>query len=174
MSGLRWLDAYSGQSVDELIAFASQYRVDSIVLAFDQALQQMAERIGLAQLNEVELTIVAVEALEREVNNGGYHQFFLNTPEYAPFVVAALKRIRCPKTSDISASAISLLGLGQQFTTNQIQMALNEDIAGDLIKILYDQCDRPYYDCDEPITDRLFAFICTHRSSIRLQMDDAR
>jgi hypothetical protein len=174
VSGLRWLDAYSGQSVDELIAFASQYRVDSIVLAFEQALQQTAERIGLSRLNEVERTILAVAALEREVNNGGYHQFFLNTPEYAPFVVAALNRIRCPKTSDISASAISLLGLGQQFATNQVQMALDKDIGGNLIDVLHDQCDQLYYDSGEPIADRLFAFVRTHRSSIRLQMYDGR
>jgi hypothetical protein len=174
MSGLRWLDGYSGQSVDELIAFASQYRVDSIVSAIDQALQQTAERIGLSQLNEVELTIVVVEALDREVNNGGYHQFFLNTPEYAPFVVAALQRIRCPKTSDISASAISLLGLGQQFATNQVQRALDKDIGGHLIDVLSDQCDQLYYDSGEPIADRLFAFVRTHCSSIRLQMYDAR
>ena len=93
MPELKWLEGYSGQGVDELIAFASEYRVDSIVLAFEQALQQSTHRIGLSKLHEAELTILAVEALEREVNNGGYHQFFLNTPEYAPFIVAALQRI---------------------------------------------------------------------------------
>jgi hypothetical protein len=81
VSELKWFDAYSGQSVDELIAFASQYWVDSIVLACEQAFQQTAERVGITRLNKTELTVLAVEALEREVINGGYHQFFLNTPE---------------------------------------------------------------------------------------------
>lgn len=110
MTELKWLDGYSGQSVDELVALASEYRVDSIVLAFEQAIQQTTDRDSLSRLNEAELAILAVESLEREVNNGGYHQFFLNTPEYAPFVVAALERIGCPKTANISALAISLLG----------------------------------------------------------------
>jgi hypothetical protein len=171
---LKWLDAYSGQSVDELIAFASQYRIDSIVLAFEQALQETAERVGHTLLNEAELTVLAVEALEREVNNGGYHQFFLNTPEYVPIVVTALKRISCPKTADISASAISLLGLRRPFTADQVQAALDKDLDGKLIETLSDQYDQLYYDSGEPIADRLFAYVRTNRSSIRLQKCDAR
>jgi hypothetical protein len=171
---LKWLDAYSGQSVDDLIACASQYRIDSIVLAFEEALQQMAERIGLSQLNEAELTILAVEALEREVNNGGYHQFFLNTPEYAAIIVAALKRIDCPKTASTSVSAISLLGLRQPVTASQVEAALARDRSGKLIEILIDKCDRLYDESGEPIADRLFAYERTHRRSIRLPKSDAR
>lgn len=168
MAELKWLDGYSGQSLGELVALASEYRVDSIVLAFEQAIQQTTDRDGLSRLNEAELTILAVEALEREVNNGGYHQFFLNTPEYAPFVVAALKRIGCPKTADISALGISLLGLHQPFTVDQVEAALDGDPDGRLIEVLIDRCDGPYYDSGEPIADRLFAYISTHRDSIRL------
>ena len=168
MTELKWLDGYSGQSVDELVALASEYRVDSIVLAFEQAIQQTTDRDSLSRLNEAELAILAVESLEREVNNGGYHQFFLNTPEYAPLVVAALERIGCPKTANISALAISLLGLQQSFTTEQVEAALDRDPDGKLIEVLIDRCDGPYYDCEEPIADRLFAHISANRGSIRL------
>lgn len=168
MAELKWLDGYSGQSVGELVALASEFRVDSIVLAFEQAIQQTIDRDDLSQLNEAELTILAVESLEREVNNGGYHQFFLNTPEYAPFVVAALKRIGCPKTVHISDLAISLIGLRQPFTAKQVEAALDRDPDGKLIEVLIDQCDRPYDDSGEPIADRLFMYISTNRGSIRL------
>ncbi len=174
MADRKWLDGYSGQSVDDLIALASRYRVDSIVLAFEAALQPMAQQSGLSRLNEAELTILAVEALEREVNNGGYHQFFLNTPEYAPLIVAALQRIGCPKTAGLSASAISLLGLTQPFTASQVQAALAQDRSGELIEILIDKCDRPYDESGEPIADRLFAYVCKQRLSVRLPQSDAR
>lgn len=169
MAELKWLDGYSGQSVAELVALASEYRVDSIVLAFEQVLQQAVDRDGISQLNEAELTILAVESLEREVNNGGYHQFFLNTPEHAPFVVAALERIDCPQTARISALAISLLGLRSPFTARQVEAALDRDPDGKLIEVLIDQCDRPYDDTGEPIADRLLAYISKNRSSIRLE-----
>jgi len=168
MPELKWLEGYSGQSVDELVALASGYRIDSIVLAFEQALLQ-----ATIPLKEAELTILAVESMEREVNNGGYHQFFLNAPEYGPLIVDALKRINCPKTADISATAISLLGLREPFTASQVEAALGRDPGGKLIEILVDRCDRPYDDTGEPIADRLFAYIRANRGSIRLRNDDA-
>ena len=46
MSDLKWFDQYSGQSTDELIALEGQYRTDSLLLAFEEALQHKASRIG--------------------------------------------------------------------------------------------------------------------------------
>ena len=34
MSELKWLERYSGESVEELIGLAGRYRVDSLVLVF--------------------------------------------------------------------------------------------------------------------------------------------
>jgi hypothetical protein len=45
-AGLNWLDEYSGQTVDELLALEGEYRLDSLVLAFEQALDQKTERAG--------------------------------------------------------------------------------------------------------------------------------
>lgn len=167
----KWLDGYGGQSVDELVALASEYRIDSIVLAFEDAIQRTTGRDNLSGLSEAELTILVVESLEREVNNGGYHQFFLNTPEYAPFAVAAMTRIDCPKTAEISARAVSLFGLPQAFTAGQVEAALAKDPDGKLVEVLVDECDGPYYDSGEPIADRLFAYIGANRGSIRLPQD---
>ncbi len=78
MPDLQWLDGYNGESVDELIALEGKYRTDSLVLAFEQAMDQKEARVGEDKLTAEEHVILAVEALEREVNNGGYEQFFLN------------------------------------------------------------------------------------------------
>lgn len=152
MAEQKWLDGYSGQSVDQLIALAADHRIDSIVLAFESALMQRADPEDLSALNEAELTILAVESMEREVNNGGYHQFFLNTPEYAPHLVAALQRIGCPKAAAISAKAI----------------ALHNDAQGKPSETLHEQCDSAYYENDEAIADQLFAYIRATRRSIRV------
>jgi hypothetical protein len=94
MPDLQWLDGYSGESVDELIVLEGKYRRGSLVLAFEQAMAQKAARAGEDSLTADERTILAVEALEREVNNGGYGQFFLNSREYASIIVDALGRRR--------------------------------------------------------------------------------
>jgi len=81
-----FLDQYDGQSVDELIQLQKTYRIDSIVLAFEAALDSRKEKGE--KLSEVELTILAIEAFEREINNGGFSQFFYNSSvEYTPIIV---------------------------------------------------------------------------------------
>jgi Domain of unknown function (DUF4375) len=168
MDDLKWLDGYAGQGVDELIALASEYRIDSIVLAFEQALQEKAERVRLSGLNEAELTVLAVEALEREVNNGGYHQFFLNAPEFASYIVVALDRIGCPNTAKISQAALTHLGVPQPLTTAQVQIALDQDTEGNLDSILSEHCDPLYYNSGESIERRLFEFVRANARAIGL------
>lgn len=96
MPNLPWLE-YAGQSTAALIAAKETHRIDSILCAFEQAVQRKLE---LEQaLSEEEMLILAVEALEREVNNGGYHQFFVNSPQFAgsiaDFLQYRLRARRC-------------------------------------------------------------------------------
>lgn len=65
----------SGQTVEQLLSLEGKSRIDSLVLAFEQAISQKAERTGNEGLSYPERVVLAVEALEREVNNGGYAQF---------------------------------------------------------------------------------------------------
>jgi hypothetical protein len=46
MRELPWLNAYSGETVDELLALEGKYRIDSLVVAFEQAMDQKAARVG--------------------------------------------------------------------------------------------------------------------------------
>jgi hypothetical protein len=68
--GPKFLEGYSGQSTDQLLSLEADYRTDSLVLAFEQAIIQKAERNGVKSLSDEERIVLAVEALEREVNNG--------------------------------------------------------------------------------------------------------
>jgi hypothetical protein len=99
--------------------------------------------------------VLAVEALEREVNNGGYDQFFRNpSRQFAPTVVGALQRIGCNRTASITQRAIKALGL--------------EDLTLDAIETVakLNRCDDAYYKDAEPIADRLFAFIKANQVAI--------
>ena len=143
MSG-DFLESYGGQTTEQLIALDKRYRIDSLVLAFEQGIQQAA---GKRPLTQEENYVLAVEALEREVNNGGYSQFFSNSSnEWADTVVAALRAIGCPNTADISAKAVA---------NREDEKALSE-------------CDDRYYANDEPIADRLFDWIKRNRAQIKL------
>src|SRR5271170_6604926 len=112
MAKLPFLKSYSGQTAEQLLSLEGEYRIDSLILIFEEALLKKAYRHGDSALSAEENVVVAVEALEREVNNGGYSQFFENSSqEYAPIIVPALIRIGCPKTAEITQRAIESLHL---------------------------------------------------------------
>lgn len=165
MKDLPFLDGYAGQSVDELIALESTHRIDSILMAFDQALGQKEHREGRPALSTEEVTIMAVEALQGEVNNGGYEQFFQNTSvEYAPDIVAALQRIDCPECARITQKAIDALQL-PTLTVEKIEMTMEED--DEERDEIMEACDDEFFEYPDPIEEKLFAFIKANRGKIR-------
>ena len=88
MAELKWLEEYSGQTVEQLLLLEGEYRLDSPIVAFHQGVDQKAAREGDDALSSEGQIILAIETLEAEVNNGGYAQFFLNySQEYASIFV---------------------------------------------------------------------------------------
>jgi hypothetical protein len=165
-SELEWLEGYSHQTAEELLALEGKYRIDSLVLAFEQGIMQKVERDGVQTLTKEERVVLAVEALEREVNNGGYDQFFVNSSrEFAATIVGALQRIGCRKTATITQRAIEALG-----TTDLTVESIEAIMAGDDEQRLtnFNRCDDSYYKSGEPIADRLFVFIKANKVNVRL------
>jgi hypothetical protein len=158
-----FLSGYDGQSIRELIAMKDNHRVDSLVLAVEQALYSKPE----PELSEAEWVVLAVEALEREVNNGGYHQFFTNSSHvHTARIVRALELIGCPKVAAITADAIVVLSLPPQYeagTVEQVALELSDDN-----RDMLGECDSRYYENDEPIADHLFAYIEQHQQEIQI------
>ncbi len=161
MTALKWLDGYAGQTVDELIALAETHRTDSIVLAFEQAMDQKAARVGMEKLSPEERMILAIEALERAVNNDGYNSIFINSArEHVPIMVDALLRIGCPKTAEITKTAIQI---------EQNDPFIDEHgawITNEARDTALERCDQFYYQGPENIEESLFAFIKANRSKI--------
>jgi hypothetical protein len=124
MYDLKWLEGYSGQTTEELIDLEGEYRTDSLVLAFEQALDQKAARVGLEGLTEEERVVLAIETIEREVNNGGYGQLFTNSSEYTPLFVSALHDIGCPEVAELTEQAIAALGIEGPITTEAIDRVM--------------------------------------------------
>jgi len=158
--GKKWLN-YSGQSVQELLSSEAQYRTDSLVLGFEEAIQNKAKQKGEHSLSEEERFVLAVEALEREVNNGGYEQFFTNSSRlFAPIIVRALQGIGCPVTAAISQTAIDALGISE-LSAEAIETVMRKTDSNLAAKL--QECDETYYSGSEPIADQLFAYIKANR-----------
>jgi len=163
----KWLDEYSGQTTEELIALEGKCRTDSIVVAFEQALDQKEARVGREGLTEEERIVQAIEALEREVNNGGYDQFFINTKEYAPLAVAALNRIGCAKAAKLTQEAIDLLGIEGPLTVETVERVMEE--ADEALEERLGECDERYYQVAGDLAGPLLEFIKRHSDKITLK-----
>jgi len=157
-----FLESYDGQSTDELIALEGRFRVDSIVLAFESALD------GKDDLSTAERVVLAVEAIEREVNNGGFNQFFVNSSrDFSPNIVESYNLIGCPQTAALCQKAISLLGVEDLFDSDALEDAACE--ADDGLMERFNALDETFYaGAEEPIANKLFEFIKRNRNEISL------
>jgi uncharacterized protein DUF4375 len=164
MAAPKWLDRYSGESTDALIALENEYLLGSIVLAFEEALDQKATRLGMDSLTAEERVILAVEALEREVNNGGYSQFFFNSNKYAPMVVDALHRIGCPEAASLTRRAIDIVG---DPTTLSHSYQIGIELTPEQDEAL-GRCDTEYYRVIGGLAGPLFQFIKSEHGQILL------
>jgi hypothetical protein len=167
MTDLKWLDGYSGQTTDELLALAAEYRTDSLAVAFEEAVQQKGEALGTQNLSTEETVILAVEALEREVNNGGYYQFFCNSSnEFAGVAVSALRRIGCETVAKLTERAITSLGLEGPPTVEAIEAVVHED--NEALEDALGDCDQEYYEVAGDLANPLLKFIKDNRAKIVL------
>jgi hypothetical protein len=154
----------AGKSVDELLAIANGNEID-FLQALEMTIQQKSERVGVDDMTEEEILVLAIEALEREVNNGGYSQFFVNSSrEYTPIIVHALLRIGCPKTAEITKSAIAAVGF-QGLAPMALAEALNAYSGADNQEL--DDCDQLYYRAGENIGGKLIDFVKDNKNAIQ-------
>ena len=154
----------AGKSVDELLAITNGNEIE-FIQSLEMAIQQKAERVGVDDMTEEEIIVLAIEALEREVHNGGYSQFIVNSSrEYTPIIVHALLRIGCSKTAEITKSAIAAAGF-QGLTRMALAEALNAYSGADNQEL--DECDQLYYRAGENILGYLIDFVKDNKSAIK-------
>jgi hypothetical protein len=151
MASLPFLGSFTGSSIDKLLTLEHRFRIDSLVLALEQRLLDRMEEEGLDAMTRVERDILAVCALEREVNDGGFAQFFLNEEEWAGEAVGALNRIGCETSAGLTQEAIDATVT-----------------AGDDLYDALEPLDQRFYESPDDITARLFAYIKTNRSDVGL------
>jgi hypothetical protein len=104
----------------------------------------------------------SIWAVESEVNNGGFSQYFLNSSaETASFVAQALDTIGAPKTADICRRAVErAFPDGLPATANEISSTA-VDFSDDLLAGL-DALDREFFAYPHGLTDLLFGYVCSH------------
>ena len=161
MGELPWLYSAEGRSIAQLLALEGTYRMDSIVCVVEQGIGQ---RRGLT---EAEKVVLAIAAVEREVNNGGFSQFFFNSSRvYAYEAAGALRAIGAPKTAELFEKALALVTSGKKVEVDNLRLCAAE--ASDEVDDGLDDLDAEYYaGVEEPLSEKLFQYIKRNQADIR-------
>jgi hypothetical protein len=111
------------------------------------------------KLTRQEKTIEYIEELEREVNNGGFSQFFFNTSgNYTNGVIQALKDVGSTKFLKIVESAISQFPNSEVPKDRQQRQVLLANIE---IKAnpVWDKLNNEFYKYEEDLYGLMLAYI---------------
>src|SRR5205823_2220762 len=98
---------YSGETANELFSYPPKDQEVSLVQAFREGIQRKAARKGKRAVSHEEQTVLAVTALDQEVNNGGYDQY---PQKFVPDVCSdrgeSLLRVGCKRQARIAKRAL--------------------------------------------------------------------
>lgn len=131
---------------------------DKIIAIGELIDNKIGDSNSLENLSDSEKTVLYVNILEREVNNGGFGQFFYNSSgQYAHEILGAYQKIEAYKTADIINRAINLfptLPVPKNWETRQdIVLEIDSD-AG-----LWNELDNEFYKYEDNISDLTIKFV---------------
>jgi hypothetical protein len=104
----------------------------------------------------------AIWAVESEVNNGGFSQYFFNDGgESAPFVVEALDVVGAPKTAAICKRAIAAAFPSGLPGKSQAIRSAAADFSDEVMESL-EPLDQEFFSYPHNLTELLFDYVSQH------------
>jgi len=134
---------------------------------------ELADRVedgesGLDSLNEYERTILVTQALEGEVNNGGFLQFFDNSlSALAGEAEAAFRRIGAKKTAAICRRALKLFPQGLPADWEERRAYLDEHVT-EAVEEKLEKCDDAFYRYEDDLEALNVAYVREHMDQFDL------
>ncbi len=118
----------------------------------------------LGKLNDSQKILFYVEALEFEVNNGGFDQFYFNSNgDFSNEIPKALKQIGAFKTAELVKKANAVFNQELVPIKRNKRQNIMEKIA-DQSEVIWNQCDEEFYSNEENLSQLLFEFVLAHKT----------
>lgn len=142
-----------------------------IVIAIDEYLNEKSE-FGekIEKLNSSQKTVLFVENLEREVNNGGFNQFYFNSSgDFSTETLDALLKIGAKKTAEVLKIANSEFPNGIIPKDREQRIKIMEQIE-DKSNEIWNSLDDKFYTSENEIdnlTDLLITFIKSNKKDFK-------
>jgi hypothetical protein len=115
------------------------------------------------RMSPAERIFYLCQTVEKEVNNGGFDQYYLNYGNYANDTPDALRAISAAKTAELVDRANSLFTDGIPQNMKERQKKLERFRTEENIKRL-SECDTAFYKYEEDLTELNYNYVMANRS----------
>jgi Domain of unknown function (DUF4375) len=157
-----------GDTIDELLANEGAVENYKIILALEYNIDKKAKLKGNASLSDLEKQIVAISGLQREVNNGGFDQYFYNSAgNNAAYALAGLSEMGAVQTNSLLKKAVAEFPSSQVPVNREKRYALMVTI-DEKSGPIWSALDTEFYQLSEPIDDLLLQYIKKNKDDISL------
>ena len=138
------------------------------IMTLDQRLQEATNHgTKIDSLSDSQKTFLFVENLEREVNNGGLHQFFWNSSgNYAHETVEALKTIKANKTADLLTKANATFP-NEAVPKNRMERQETQLLYEKKIEPELEKLDQEFYKYPDNLSNLLIDYVKDHQKDFQ-------
>jgi hypothetical protein len=145
-----------------MISEAATVNKNAILISLSESEKTKFGKEDFARQSVPQKVFSAIWAVESEVNNGGFSQYFLNdSAESAWFVVEALETIGAPQTAGICQRAIAAAFPAELPQTPASVRSDAADFSDETLEKL-EPLDQEFLAYPHNLTDLLFAYVSEH------------
>lgn len=123
---------------------------------------------NMGNLNEEQRVFYITQALEMEVNNGGFSQFFFNSDGcFGNELVSSFEKIGAMKTAEICKKAISIYGDKVPTDRDEREAVLTPDDEKEEERIeeILNECDDAFFEYEDNLLELNYQFIINNKES---------
>ncbi len=151
-------------TIDDVLAIDDP---TSFAIALSNLVFPRWDRDGYEALTQPERVAYCVDALEREVNNGGFQQFFANSSgDTASDTLAALEALGAAGAADLVRRAIAVFPNAQPPVDREQRLDLLEQLPGEAADT-WSQLDGEFCRYPDDLPALLRQYVGQHRTGFR-------
>ncbi len=157
---------FETKSIDEIWKIEEK---ENFVVEMDKYIAEKCEYgDSMETLNAEQRILYITQALEMEVNNGGFAQFFFNSDGcFGNEIVSSFEKIGAMKTAEICKKAISIYGDKVPTDRDEREEILTPDDEKEeeRIEAILNECDDAFFEYEDDLVELNYQFIINHKES---------
>ena len=156
----------SVKSIDEIWNIEDK---QAFIIEMDNYIAQKCEYGDKMQnLNGEQRVFYITQALEREVNNGGFSQFFFNHDgAFANELISSFEKIGAEKTAQICKKAISVYddSVPEDRDAREAVLTTDDEKEEERIEAILNECDDEFFEYEDDLLELNYQFIVKNKES---------